>query len=126
MSGTTGDVRKDFILATIANHFGLPVDLMSASLAASPKLNTFLDDGNATVLSANVDSSNGGGADRRVLLDNAAHVGHTDDKVLVFFKSVPGVVTPENLDTAVLVSSMLSQSPASALYHSLLKAGFIF
>ena len=46
----------------------------------------------------------------------------TDGQVLVFFKSVPGVVTPDNMDSVILVSSMLSHSPASALYHSLVKA----
>ena len=39
-------------------------------------------------------------------------------KVLVFFKARPDVVTPENLDRDVLVSSMMD-SPVSALYHAL-------
>ena len=51
-----GDVRKDFLLATIANYFGIPLRHDSvARLAESPKLNNFLDDGNASLLSANLD-----------------------------------------------------------------------
>ena len=51
-----GDVRKDFLLATIANYFGIPLRHESvARLADSPKLNYFLDDGNASLLSANLD-----------------------------------------------------------------------
>ena len=38
--------------------------------------------------------------------------------MLVFFKARPDVVTPENLDRDVLVSSMMD-SPVSALYHAL-------
>ena len=77
----SGDVRKAFLLTTIANHFSLPVGHESiAGLADSPKLNTFLDDGNAPLLSANVEGGAGDGRHRRIMLDNAAHVGHTDDK----------------------------------------------
>ena len=50
------------------------------------------------------------------MLDNAAHVGHTDDKVLVFFKSVPHVVTPDNMDTVILVSSMLRYRESNECY----------
>jgi hypothetical protein len=38
----------------------------------------------------------------------------------VFFKSKPDIITPENLHSEILVSSMLD-SPVSALYHSLHK-----
>ena len=51
-----GDVRKDFLLATIANYFGIPLRHESvARLAESPQLNNFLDDGNSSLLSANLD-----------------------------------------------------------------------
>lgn len=43
-----------------------------------------------------------------------------DKAALVFFKLRPDVVTPQNMLTNVLVSSMLD-SPASVLYHSLQK-----
>lgn len=46
-----GDSRKDYVLATIANYFGLAVsDGAISSLADSRALNNFLDDGNSTVL----------------------------------------------------------------------------
>ena len=41
-------------------------------------------------------------------------------QVLVFFKSRPDVITPENLHKDVFVSSMWD-SPVSALYHALQK-----
>ena len=51
-----GDVRKDFLLATIANYFGIQLRHESiARLAESPQLNNFLDDGNSSLLSANLD-----------------------------------------------------------------------
>ena len=55
-SVSAGDVRKDFLLATIANYFGIPLSHESvARLAESPQLNNFLDDGNSSLLSANLD-----------------------------------------------------------------------
>ena len=55
-SVSAGDVRKDFLLATIANYFGIPLRHESvARLAESPQLNNFLDDGNSSLLSANLD-----------------------------------------------------------------------
>ena len=46
--------------------------------------------------------------------------GTSDDKMIVFFKIKPDVITPDNVHTNVFVSSMLD-SPVSALYHSLQK-----
>lgn len=43
------DARKKFILATAGNFYGIKP---SSSLAGSPQLNNFLDDGNEFVLSA--------------------------------------------------------------------------
>lgn len=46
-----GDSRKDYVLATTANYFGIAVsDNVITSLADSRSLNNFLDDGNASVL----------------------------------------------------------------------------
>lgn len=42
------DARKKFILTTTGNFYGIKPSL---SLAASPELNNFLDDGNEFVLS---------------------------------------------------------------------------
>ena len=120
MSISRGDLRKDYLLATIGNYFSIPLaDAAIVSLVDNDKLNNFLDDGNSTLLSANIEKRDDG--DNRILLDNAAHVGHTEDKVLVFYKSAPDVVRPDNLHTDVLVSSMMAKSPVSALYHSLQK-----
>ena len=39
------------------------------------------------------------------------------EKVLVFFKTTPDVITPSNLDS-ILVSSLV-ESPITSLYHAL-------
>lgn len=51
-----GDSRKDFILTTTANYFAVPVnDGALKNLPDSPALNSFLDDGNASVLAGKLD-----------------------------------------------------------------------
>ena len=40
----------------------------------------FFDDGNTTILSANIEKLENGG--HKIHLDNSAHVGHTEDKVI--------------------------------------------
>lgn len=51
-----GDSRKDFILATTANYFAVDVnDGSLKNLPDSPALNSFLDDGNASVLGGKLD-----------------------------------------------------------------------
>ena len=58
----SGDSRKDFVLATTGNYFGIaPSD---ASLAKNTALNSFLDDGNVSVLVAKLDNS------KKVILSN--------------------------------------------------------
>ena len=112
-----GDVRKDYVLSTVANYFGVEaVDGSIRDLVNDVKLNNFLDDGNTLLLSAYAEKVDGYGA--KIHLDNALAALSSDNKVLVFFKSRPDVVTPENLDRDVLVSSMMD-SPVSALYHAL-------
>ena len=46
--------------------------------------------------------------------------GESDDKVIIFFKTKPEVITPDNIHTNVFVSTMID-SPVSALYHALQK-----
>ena len=49
----SGDSRKDYILATIGNHFGYSVsDGAVVHIAQSQEINTFLDDGNCPLLAA--------------------------------------------------------------------------
>ena len=43
--------------------------------------------------------------------------GDAGDKTLVFLKVRPDVITPDNMRSSVLVSSLLD-SPASSLYHA--------
>ena len=81
MSITDGDVRKEFLLATIANYYSLPFkDDAIIELNENEKLNNFLDDGNSTLLSANIEKRSN--EESRIILDNATHVGHTEDKVI--------------------------------------------
>ena len=47
----SGDSRKEFILTTTANYFAVQAtDGSIQALRNAPALNSFLDDGNATVL----------------------------------------------------------------------------
>ena len=81
MSITDGDVRKEFLLATIANYYSLPFkDDAIIELNENEKLNNFLDNGNSTLLSANIEKRSN--EESRIILDNATHVGHTEDKVI--------------------------------------------
>ena len=80
MSITEGDVRKEFLLTSIANYYSLTLrDDAIRNLSGNEQLNNFLDDGNSTLLSANIDKRPN--EESRIILDNATHVGHTEDKV---------------------------------------------
>ncbi|XP_033120732.1 cytoplasmic dynein 2 heavy chain 1-like [Anneissia japonica] len=81
------------------------------------RINSFLDDGNVPVLAAKIKQRAG---DKTVQLSNKVEPSDTKDKVIVFFKSQPVVITPDNLHNVVLVSSMLD-SPISSLYHTVKK-----
>lgn len=114
----SGDTRKDFILTTTANYFVIPSsDAALEQVRESRELNTFLDDGNCPVLAARFDSHQGR---KTVKLSNQVEASDTADKVLVFFKLQPEVITPDSLHQNVFVSSMLS-SPINTLYHSVQK-----
>ncbi|KAG7470921.1 hypothetical protein MATL_G00119020 [Megalops atlanticus] len=106
------DARKHFILTTTGNYFGLKPssDPLLSSVADCTELNNFLDDGNEFVLSVHKH-----GNDLR--MSNKIDSGHSKDKVLVFFKLRPTVITEDNLHSNVLVSSML-ESPISTLYQA--------
>uniref|UniRef100_A0AAR2JAS5 Dynein heavy chain tail domain-containing protein n=1 Tax=Pygocentrus nattereri TaxID=42514 RepID=A0AAR2JAS5_PYGNA len=101
MDSAVKDPRKLFLLTTAGNYFSLNPP---SSLSACTELNSFLDDANQFILAA---SKEGGEL-------------HFSDKerLLVFFKLRPCVITEENVSRAVLVSSML-ESPVSTLYQTL-------
>ncbi|TNN71605.1 Cytoplasmic dynein 2 heavy chain 1 [Liparis tanakae] len=101
------DARKRFILTTTGNFFGTqpPPPLLD-----SPELNGFLDDGNQFVLSACR-------RDGELHLSNKIEASG-DEKLLVFFKLRPTVITEDNLHQSLLVSSML-ESPINTLYQAL-------
>lgn len=55
-----GDSRKEFVLATIGNHFGYSVtDGTVVHISDSNELNTFLDDGNCLLLAARLELTQG-------------------------------------------------------------------
>uniref|UniRef100_A0A671EFV8 Dynein cytoplasmic 2 heavy chain 1 n=1 Tax=Rhinolophus ferrumequinum TaxID=59479 RepID=A0A671EFV8_RHIFE len=111
MAGGTEDVRKLFIFTTTQNYFGLMSELWGqALLYNSPEINNFLDDGNQMLL--RVQRSDAG-----VNFSNTIDFADTKDKVLVFFKLRPEVITDQNLHTNILVSSML-ESPINSLYQA--------
>ncbi|KAK3929891.1 Cytoplasmic dynein 2 heavy chain 1 [Frankliniella fusca] len=106
------DSRKIFILTTSGNYFNKPVsDSDIVSFGDNVILNKFLDDRHCLTLNVKFDGTKFTFTDA-VLTGNGA--------TLVFFKLRPDVVTPQNMHSNILVSSMLD-SPVSALYHSLQK-----
>ncbi|KAK2847119.1 hypothetical protein Q5P01_010118 [Channa striata] len=108
MSQSSEDARKKFILATAGNFHGIePLQ----SSAESPELNNFLDDGNKFVLSISKHDS-------ELHFSNEIKAsGDSEEKVLVFFKLHPTVITEDNLHQSLLVSSMLN-SPINTLYQA--------
>ena len=68
---------------------------MITSLAEDDKVNNFLDDGNALVLTMNLESRSDG--DIRIHLNNLPTPGEQDDKVIMFYKKKPDVITPDNM-----------------------------
>ncbi|XP_034239710.1 cytoplasmic dynein 2 heavy chain 1 [Thrips palmi] len=106
------DERKSFILTTSANYFSRSVSESELlTLSADNTLNKFLDDRHCFTLIVER-RENGFSFSEQILPGDKA--------ALVFFKLRPDVVTPQNMLSNVLVSSMLD-SPASVLYHSLQK-----
>ena len=74
-----GDVRKDYVLSTVANYFGVEAnDGSIKDLVDDVKLNNFLDDGNSLLLSAYAEKLDGYGA--KIHLDNALAALSTDNK----------------------------------------------
>ncbi|CAH2225380.1 cytoplasmic dynein 2 heavy chain 1 [Pelobates cultripes] len=102
-----GDKRKVFILTTAYNYFGVSSPEL---LPECRELDRFLDDGNEFILSAR-------GSGARFIFTNKVDAGDTKDKVLVFFKIRPDVITEDNLHENILVSSMLD-SPINTLYQA--------
>ncbi|XP_041850617.1 cytoplasmic dynein 2 heavy chain 1 [Melanotaenia boesemani] len=102
------DPRKKFILTTTGNFYGVKP---SSSLNESPELNNFLDDGNEFVLSVSRHAND------LQLSNKIETLGNSHEKVLVFFKLHPTVITEDNLHHIVLVSSML-ESPINTLYQA--------
>uniref|UniRef100_A0A8B9KYT5 Dynein cytoplasmic 2 heavy chain 1 n=1 Tax=Astyanax mexicanus TaxID=7994 RepID=A0A8B9KYT5_ASTMX len=107
MDSAVKDPRKLFLLNTAANYFSLKP---AYSLSTSTELNTFLDDANQFIL---VTSSDGD----QLRFFNKVH-DWDEERVLVFFKLHPCVITEENVSRAVLVSTML-ESPVHTLYQTL-------
>lgn len=114
----SGDTRKDFLVATTGNYFGIQSsDSVLDDVRSSKELNIFLDDGNSPVLAAKYDTHQG---HKSIKLTNNVEPSDTAEKVLVFFKLQPKAITPDNIHQNVFISSMLS-SPVNALYHSVQK-----
>ncbi|XP_018422828.1 PREDICTED: cytoplasmic dynein 2 heavy chain 1 [Nanorana parkeri] len=107
MPAGQGDPRKRFLLTTVHNYFGLPA---GEGMADCPELERFLDDASEFLLSAR---SSGG----RIVFSNKVDSSDTKEKVLVYFKIRPDVITEDNLHDNVLVSSMLD-SPINTLYQA--------
>ena len=68
---------------------------MITALTEDEKVDNFLDDGNALVLTMNLESRSDG--DIRIHLNNLPTPGEQDDKVIMFFKKKPDIITPDNM-----------------------------
>lgn len=67
-----GDSRKDFVLVTTANYFGVQInDNAISNLFNTPSLNNFLDDGNTMVLAGRIDPKK----EHRIEFQNKVSVG---------------------------------------------------
>ncbi|XP_076002176.1 cytoplasmic dynein 2 heavy chain 1 isoform X2 [Genypterus blacodes] len=108
MSHDSDDTRKKFILTTTGNFYGLKPP---SSLADSTEINNFLDDGNEFVLAVRRHEND------FHFFNKIESSRDSKDKLLVFFKLQPTVITAENLHQSVLVSSML-ESPVNSLYQA--------
>ncbi|XP_032878557.1 cytoplasmic dynein 2 heavy chain 1 isoform X2 [Amblyraja radiata] len=112
MPACLDDTRKSFILRTAGNYFGIsPSDSLISSLGDRRELNNFLDDGSVFVISLQKSGD-------QLVVCNKVEPGDAKDKILVFFKMRPDVITEENLHTNILVSSMLD-SPITAFYQAI-------
>ena len=106
------------MLTTVGNHFGYAVNDGAVShIASSQELNSFLDDGSCTVLATHAELVQGV---KLIQSYNQLDVETATDNWLVFFKLSPTVITPDNLHSNILVSSLLD-SPLDTLYHTLQK-----
>eukprot|EP00117_Sycon_ciliatum_P036543 scpid1236/ scgid27488/ Cytoplasmic dynein 2 heavy chain 1; Dynein heavy chain isotype 1B len=122
----SGDSRKDLLLKTAADYFGVePNDPNMLMLLTTEELNNFLDDGNCTVLVLSYFAQHvpSGVAKDDVqstwsvkLSNRSKYDDSSADKLLVFFKVMPVVITPDNLHSNIFISSIL-ESPLHALYH---------
>ncbi|PNF38598.1 hypothetical protein B7P43_G03947, partial [Cryptotermes secundus] len=118
MPFATGDERKDFVVITAANYFGLtPTEEICVMLSNDINLNNFLDDASCFTLSAVAHESQ---SRMQMTLDTRIVPREGKEKLLVFFKIRPEVITLENLHENVFVSSMVD-SPISSLYHTIQK-----
>ena len=73
--------------------------------------------GNAVVLTANHEKRTDG--EIRIHLDNLASPGQADDKVIIFFKRKPDVITPDNMHKVGMVTmiyQLVRLSPRTYLF----------
>lgn len=79
----SGDSRKDFLLATTADYFGVgSSDANMLLLLASNELNSFLDDGNCMVLTARFEQRGvGENSEWNVRLGNRVEASDTSNQV---------------------------------------------
>ncbi|XP_022235785.1 cytoplasmic dynein 2 heavy chain 1-like [Limulus polyphemus] len=114
----SGDSRKDFILTSIGDFFSLSMDENTLNqLFNAKELNNFLDEQDCHILSTQVEGQKD---EKEIYFMNKVEPKGTDDRILIFFKIRPDVITPDNLHSNIFITSMID-SPITALYHSVQK-----
>ena len=116
----SGDSRKDFLVTTIGNHFGYSTgDGAVSHIYDSKELNSFLDDGNCGVLGARVELTH----DVKIVQVYSGSLPEMElqgERWLVVFRLRPVPITPDNLHSNILVSTMV-ETPLESLYHAVQK-----
>ncbi|XP_039269307.2 cytoplasmic dynein 2 heavy chain 1-like [Styela clava] len=104
------DVRKNYIFNLIENHFG-DVSDTAKQFGNVAELNSFLDDGNTTVLTVIQN------APKSIVFTNNLNGDSKQQNLLVFYKSRPEPITDDNIRTNIMMSTM--SDPVNGFYQSL-------
>ncbi|CAD5120552.1 DgyrCDS9119 [Dimorphilus gyrociliatus] len=112
MAPSNEDKRKKYILVSCCNFFGVSFSENIFNGTKDEKnLMNFLDDSSSAILFSKIINN-----DKITFSERLDE--ERDKKILLFFKTKPESITPQNMHQVLLISSMLS-SPISSFYHSL-------
>jgi dynein heavy chain 2 len=103
------DIRKSYILTTAANFFAKDPDNF-LKYSDNKHLTKFLDDLNILILIVNVASK------EVTITTKLENISSYNGKSLIFYKAKEEAITPENMKTNILISSIVD-SPVDTLFY---------